>query len=134
MPSSIKLELMELTDLLLTTRASSSQPRRDTQSWNVCLAVVEAVKHFQVYLSRAAFTIITNHSSLKYLARVKDENGHLARWSMTLQPYIFEVLHRPGVQNSNTDGMSQQSRPLDKPHQQSTPEEQGRNVAGPPET
>ena len=38
-----------------------------------CLAVMEAEKHFWAYLCGAAFTIITDHSSLKYLASAKDK-------------------------------------------------------------
>ena len=57
-----------------------------------CLAVVEAMKHIWVYLSWAIFTIITDHRRLKHLAKVKDENRRLARWSLALQPYIYEVL------------------------------------------
>ena len=40
---------------------------------------------------------------------MKDENGCLARWAISLQTYIFTVLHRPGVSNANADGLSRQS-------------------------
>ena len=49
------------------------------------------------------------HSSLKYLEWMKDENGRLARWALSLPPYIFTVLHKPGVSDANADGLSRQS-------------------------
>ena len=104
---------------------------RYTVTEQECLAVVEAVKHFRVYLSGVLFTIVTDHSSLRYLTQMKDENGHLARWSLELQPYLFDVVHRPGSQNANADGMSRQSWTLDKFHQPSALEGEGRDVTGP---
>lgn len=31
------------------------------------------------------------------------------RWALKLQPYSFEVQHRPGTQNGNADGLSRQA-------------------------
>ena len=30
------------------------------------------------------------------------------RWALALQPYQFRVVHRPGTQNGNVDGLSRQ--------------------------
>ena len=79
-----------------------------------CLAVVEAIRHFRVYLLGATFHVVTDHSSLRYLDRMRDENGRLARWAPSLQPYIFEVIHRPGKHHVNADGMSRQALPTDQ--------------------
>ena len=32
--------------------------------------------------------------------------GKLARWALLLQEYEFQVIHRPGIANSNADGCS----------------------------
>ena len=69
---------------------------RYTVTEQVCQAVVEAVRHFRVYLSEAPFIIVTDHSSLRYLTQMKDEDGRFARWSLALQSYLFDVVHRPG--------------------------------------
>ena len=97
----------------------------------VCLAVVEAVRHFRVYLSGRPFTVVTDHRSLVYLHAMKDENGRLTRWALALQPYLFEVQHRPGVRHQNVDGLSRQSwgRATDEPDALSLGEE-GSDVAG----
>ena len=58
-----------------------------------CLAVVEVVKHFQVYLNGGMFTIYTNHSSFKCLDCMKDENGRMVCWVMSLQTYLYTVVH-----------------------------------------
>ena len=57
------------------------------------LVGVEVIRHFRVYLLEATFHVVTDHRSLRYLNRMRDENGRLARWALSLQPYIFEVIH-----------------------------------------
>ena len=51
----------------------------------------------------------TDHRSLQYLHKWRDENGRIMRWSLLLQPFKFTVLHRPGINNVNADGLSRQS-------------------------
>lgn len=47
------------------------------------LAVVDGIKHFQSYLYGRHFTIYTDHKP----------TGRLARWSVLLQQYDFEIKH-----------------------------------------
>ena len=70
------------------------------------LALVEGIKKFQPYLFGRKFTVITDHSSLRWLMNVKDATGRLARWSFLFQQYNFEVIHRPGKVHSNADSLS----------------------------
>ncbi|KAL9976989.1 hypothetical protein ACROYT_G014344 [Oculina patagonica] len=70
------------------------------------LALVEGIKKFQPYLFGRKFTVITDHSSLRWLMNVKDATGRLARWSLLLQQYDFEIVHRPGREHSNADSLS----------------------------
>ena len=71
-----------------------------------CLAVVEGIRHFRVYLEGTPFMVQTDHRSLKYLHKMKDSTGRLARWSLFLQPYSFTIHHRAGKNNGNADGLS----------------------------
>ena len=71
------------------------------------LALVEGIKKFQPYLFGRKFTVITDHSSLRWLRNVEDATGRrLARWSLLLQRYSFEIVHRPDKEHSNADSLS----------------------------
>lgn len=71
-----------------------------------CLAAVYAIKKFRPYLEMQPFTVITDHSSLKWLMCQKDLSGRLARWSLSLQGYDFEIEHRKGLENVIPDALS----------------------------
>ena len=73
-----------------------------------CLAVVDGIRHFSIYLTGTHFTVYTDHKCLQYLDKMKDVNGRLTRWSLLLQPYDFTVIHRAGTSNTNADGLSRQ--------------------------
>ena len=70
------------------------------------LAVVHAVRVYRPYLYGRKFTLITDHRPLKWLMSLKDPSSRLARWSVLLQDYQYEVIHRPGRKNSNVDALS----------------------------
>ena len=76
------------------------------------LAVVTAVKHFHHYLYGSYFTIRTDHGSLRWLMNFKNPEGQMWRWLQVLSAYHFEILHRPGSQHNNADGLSR--RPCDQ--------------------
>ena len=44
-----------------------------------CLAVVEAVQHFEVYLDGKTFTLKTDHRVFEHLFAAKLQNKHLSR-------------------------------------------------------
>jgi hypothetical protein len=71
-----------------------------------CLAVVWAVRYFQHYLELKPFTVVTDHSALKWLQTSKIPKGRRARWIMDLQQFKFTIQHRPGKANANADALS----------------------------
>ena len=79
-------------------------------SWTVtekeCYACVWAIKKYRIYLWGSKFMVITDHSALAWLMNIKDPNGRLARWSIYLQSYRFEIIHRKGLIHSNADTLS----------------------------
>ena len=82
-------------------KAEANYPITDQE----CLAVIWAVKHFEQYLSEP-FTVVTDHSALKYLQKCKIPTGRRARWIMYLQQFHFDIVHRPGKENKNADALS----------------------------
>lgn len=73
-----------------------------------CLAAVLAVEKFRPYIELHQFTIVTDHSALKWLMEQKDLNGRLARWSLRLQRFEFSIEHRKGQYNVVPDALSRE--------------------------
>ena len=71
-----------------------------------CLAIKLGVHAFRVYLLGRPFTIQTDHQSLEWLDRLKENNARLTRWSLALQPYQYSVVYRSGKKNANADALS----------------------------
>ncbi len=74
-----------------------------------CLAIVEGIKHFRIYLTGVQFEVTTDHRSLVWLDSVKDDGGRRTRWALWLQQFDFTIKHRAGTANGNADGMSRQA-------------------------
>ena len=87
-------------------RSLNSAEKKYTISELECLALVEAIKAFEPYLSNQTFTVITDHAALRWLDNIKPSTGRLARWALLLQGYNYEVIHRPGKANKNADALS----------------------------
>ncbi|XP_026022288.1 uncharacterized protein LOC113021785 [Astatotilapia calliptera] len=70
------------------------------------LAVVDFTSHFRQYLLGRPFKVRTDHSSLRWLTKMKEPEGQLARWLEKLAEYNFEIIHRPGRVHTNADSLS----------------------------
>lgn len=71
-----------------------------------CLAVVNAIKRFHVYLGGIKFKIITDCDSFRLTLSKQQVNPRIARWAMFLQDYDYEIFHRPGKRMSHVDALS----------------------------
>ncbi|XP_055838190.1 uncharacterized protein K02A2.6-like [Episyrphus balteatus] len=71
-----------------------------------CLAAVLGVEKFRSYVEGQEFTVVTDHASLRWLMSQKDLTGRLARWSLRLQRFKFDIAHRKGTQNVVPDALS----------------------------
>lgn len=78
-----------------------------------CLAIVDSLDHFHIYLYGSLFTIITDHSALQWLSKTKERNNRLYRWSLRLSNYDYKIIHKPGKQNLVPDALSR--APVDTP-------------------
>ena len=78
-----------------------------------CLAVVESVRHFEVYLDGKLFVLQTDHRALEHLLMAKLVNKRLSRWALRLQGFSFTIVYRAGTANANADALSRQDWPTD---------------------
>ena len=71
-----------------------------------CLAVITAVKKFQVYILGKGVLIQTDHGAVRQLLQQPESTGRRARWMAILSEFDFSLEHRPGTQHGNADAMS----------------------------
>ena len=71
-----------------------------------CLAVVEGVKKYHVYLHGNKFVVVTDHKALIWLMNHADPTSKLMRWAVKLQGYEFSIIHRAGKASANVDALS----------------------------
>ena len=86
-------------------RTSSAESRYHSFELE-CLAVVNAIKRFNVYLAGIKFKVVTDCDSFRLTLSKKDTNPRIARWALFLQNYDFDVQHRPGRRMSYVDALS----------------------------
>ena len=79
------------------------------------LAVIFGIKKFEPYLYGRKFVLHTDHHSLKWLMSISDPSGRLARRSLLVQQYDFEICHRPGAAHANADALSRRPYTLPSP-------------------
>ena len=49
---------------------------------------------------------MTDHKPLTWVFNVKDTSSRLLRLRLKLEEFDYEVVHRPGVRNTNADALS----------------------------
>jgi hypothetical protein len=77
------------------------------------LAVVEAVEFFKPFIHGSHFKLVTDHNNLIWIfsGSAKSQRSHrIARWSLLLQEYDFEIIHKPGKSNVTADFLSRMGK------------------------
>ncbi len=74
-----------------------------------CLAIVWGIQMLDPYLFGRMFTVQTDHNPIQWLNSLKAKSQRLLRWSLMLQEYRFNIIHRKGVLNANADSLSRVS-------------------------
>ena len=88
------------------SRALRPSQRRYCTTKREMLAALAMCIQFRSYLRGASFTLRTDHKSLVWLHRFKDMEGMMSRWLHSLQQFQFSIVHRPGRDHGNADGLS----------------------------
>ena len=86
------------------SRALNEAESRYSSFHGELLAVVFACRQFHLMLHGPKFQVVTDHKALTWLLQTKEhKNAMHMRWSMALQDYDFEIIHRMGVTHQNAD-------------------------------
>lgn len=96
------------------SRSLTKNERNFSTTERECLAVVWSIEKLRSYLEGSKFVVITDHSSLLWLNKLKDPTGSLARWAVRLQQFTFEIKHRKGREHVVPDALSRSVPILDE--------------------
>ncbi len=98
---------VELPVCYFSKKFSDSQRRYSTVE-KEALALMLALRHFDVYLSANPFPVrvYTDHNPLVFLSRMQNLNQRLMRWSLVIQEYNLEIVHKRGSEMVLADALS----------------------------
>lgn len=83
------------------SRSLSRAERNYTVTERELLELIFWLEKFRMYVEGTKFRVITDHYSLLWLNNLKYPCGRLARWSVKLRQYNFELIHRKGNSRAN---------------------------------
>ena len=90
----------------LEKRERREEQDRQALEKKEALALVTSVKAFSPYFGAAPVTVWTDHSPLRYIESMSNQNAKLMRWSFELQRNSLDVKQRPGKLNLLPDLLS----------------------------
>ncbi|OXU16488.1 hypothetical protein TSAR_001646 [Trichomalopsis sarcophagae] len=92
--------------LCFASRVLSATERRLSVTERECLSGIWSVEKFRPYIEGYHFIVVTDHHSLVWLQNLKHLNRKLARWSLRLQSYDFDIVHSKEKDNVVHDALS----------------------------
>jgi hypothetical protein len=69
-------------------------------------AIVWGIEYLRPYLYGRKFKVMSDHKPLTWIMSVKGTGSRLLRWRLQLEEYDYEIVYKPGLQNSNADALS----------------------------
>ncbi|GBN45578.1 Retrovirus-related Pol polyprotein from transposon 297 [Araneus ventricosus] len=70
------------------------------------MAIVWTLERLRQFLLGISFTVVTDCQALIYMSAKKSSNPQIARWSLLIQEFNFEIHHRSGVRMSHIAAIS----------------------------
>ena len=70
------------------------------------LAIIWSIVKLREYLIGAPFTVVTDHSSLRWMMEGENLKTRLDRWAQQVREFAFRVVYRKGEKNVIADCMS----------------------------
>ena len=101
--------------VLSKTEANYAKTKREA------LGIVQAMQWFRPYKYGSQSIVGTDHASLQWLFK-QNADGMTFRMIQKMQEYIYRIVHRPGENFCNADGLN--SRPNEKPEWKEGEEEE----------
>ncbi|XP_075775938.1 uncharacterized protein LOC142826874 [Pelodiscus sinensis] len=65
------------------------------------LAIKWAIDSLRYFLTGNTFTLVTDHAPLRWMQSMKDNNARIMRWYLSLQPFRFDIKHRPELETES---------------------------------
>jgi hypothetical protein len=88
------------------SRILSSAERNYSTTERELLAIVWALQEFRPYLFGVHFLLQTDHKALVSMRSMQNPSSRLMRWSLLLQEYDFEIVHKKGKEHTNADALT----------------------------
>ncbi|GFS51794.1 retrovirus-related Pol polyprotein from transposon opus [Trichonephila inaurata madagascariensis] len=89
----------------MSKKTNTAEEKYDSYELEV-LAIINALKKFRVYLLGQIFKIVTDCSAFQMTMHKKDLITRIARWSLQLEEFDYEIEHRAGSRMKHVDALS----------------------------
>lgn len=105
-----------------SSRTTNGREAKFSATESECLGVTHALEAFRPYLEVYQFEVVTDHSRLLWLHKLKNPSGRLARWAIYLQQFNMKLIHKKGAAMQAPDALSRNA--IDDPdvNEKSCPE------------
>ncbi len=87
-------------------------PKNYSPTEKECLAVVWAIRSFDIYLHNQQFILETDAKALSYLMSKNNPTKRLLKWAMMLSEYDFKIQYRKGTEMTHVDALSRAPIPF----------------------
>lgn len=103
--SSLGAILTQVLKIYISCKLQPAEQKYSTIEGEV-LAIKWATETLQLYLVNNPFMLLMDHAPLQWLHRVKGSNLRVLCWYLSLLPSSFQIQHRKGSTNENTNYLS----------------------------